>query len=73
MQTGLRPVSSVDDDRIGPDFVSLQHGRPIRRPGTQYRGGKSGQQRAPSFLTGRCPKGYSSVTENNSPATAGNW
>ena len=28
-------------------------------------GGKSGQHRAPSFLTGRFPQGNSSVTENN--------
>ena len=31
-------------------------------------GGKSGQQRAPHFLTGRYPRGYCSVTENNRPA-----
>jgi len=29
--------------------------------------GKSGQLRAPCFLTGRYPRGYSSVTENNHP------
>jgi len=27
--------------------------------------GKSGQRRAPYFLTGSCPQGQSSVTENN--------
>ena len=32
--------------------------------------GKSGQQRAPCFLTGRYPRGYISVTENNLPSTA---
>ncbi len=30
-------------------------------------GGKSGQRRALCFLTGRYPKGYSSITENNRP------
>jgi len=30
-----------------------------------FKGGKSGQHRAPYFLTGRYLKGYSSVTENN--------
>jgi hypothetical protein len=30
--------------------------------------GKSGQRRAPCFLTGRYPRGYSSVTENDRPS-----
>jgi len=31
------------------------------------KGGKSGQHRASYFLTGRYPRGYCSVTENNRP------
>jgi hypothetical protein len=35
------------------------------------KGGKSGQQRAPYFLTGRYLQRYSNVTENNRHASGG--
>ncbi len=43
-------------------FIAL----PITREG-----GKSGQRRAPCFLTGRSLKGDYSVTENNHPPAGG--
>ena len=44
-------------------FVALQHtGLSLIPLG---RGGKSGQLRAPYFLTGSCSRGQSNVTENN--------
>jgi hypothetical protein len=53
------------------DLLPLQYSRLFHRPVLRLRserGGKSGQQRAPYFLTGRYPRGYSSVTENNRPS-----
>ncbi len=53
------------------NFVPSQPAGRSIAPRRRAEGGKSGQLRAPSFLTGRYPKGYSSVTENNSPAMRG--
>jgi len=45
-------------------FLPLLRSRLFHRSAVR-RKGKSGQHRAPYFLTGRYPRGYSSVTENN--------
>jgi len=51
-------------------FVTLQYSWLFHRS-AGWRRGKSGQHRAPYFLTGRYPWGYSSVTENNHPPAGG--
>jgi hypothetical protein len=56
--------------QINSNLLPLQCSRLFHRS-TSWRKGKSGQQGAPYFLTGRYPRGYSSVTENNHPPAGG--
>jgi len=64
-------------DRLAGDvltglFLSLRQQQPAGLPPDILLGGKSGQHRAPYFLTGSCLRGQSSVTENNRSAAKRN-